>query len=63
VHASEGKRARAEPIALIYEQGRIFHSASLAQPEEELMALGADEAAQNTDRADAARLEPRIRQL
>jgi phage terminase large subunit-like protein len=74
VHASEGKRARAEPIALLYEQGRVFHVGALAQLEEELMALGADEDAVGTDRADAAiwalsdlmltrRLEPRIRQL
>lgn len=74
VHASEGKRARAEPIALLYEQNRIFHCAPLAQLEEELMALGADESAEATDRADAAiwalselmltsRLEPRVRLL
>jgi phage terminase large subunit-like protein len=74
VHASEGKRARAEPIALLYEQGRIHHCAGLGLLEEELLALGADENAQNTDRADAAiwalsdlmltpRFEPRIRLL
>ncbi|HYD89536.1 MAG TPA: terminase family protein [Vitreimonas sp.] len=74
VHASEGKRARAEPIALLYEQERIFHCAGLAPLEEELLALGADANAENTDRADAAiwalsdlmltrRLEPRIRLL
>ena len=74
VHASEGKRARAEPIALLYEQARVFHCAPLAPLEEELMALGADENAANTDRADACiwalselmltrRLEPRVRQL
>ncbi|MGD9968413.1 MAG: DNA-packaging protein [Hyphomonadaceae bacterium] len=74
VHASEGKRARAEPIALLYEQRRIVHVSGLAQLEEELMALGAGEGAHDSDRADAAiwalsdlmltpRLEPRIRQL
>lgn len=74
VHASEGKRARAEPIALLYEQGRIFHCAALGALEEELMALGASENTEASDRADAlvwalsdlmltARLEPRIRQL
>jgi phage terminase large subunit-like protein len=71
VHASEGKRARAEPIALLYEQGRILHCGALSALEEELMALGEDDA---NDRADAAiwalselmltrRLEPRVRQL
>ncbi|MGH6950894.1 MAG: DNA-packaging protein, partial [Vitreimonas sp.] len=78
VHASEGKRARAEPIALLYEQGRILHCGALAALEEEMMALGgeasAEASAQASDRADAlvwalsdlmltARLEPRIRQL
>ncbi|HYD73927.1 MAG TPA: terminase family protein [Candidatus Binatia bacterium] len=74
VHASQGKRARAEPIALLYEQGRIFHCAPLAQLEEELIALGADDETQPSDRADAAiwalsdlmltpRSEPRIWQL
>ena len=74
VHASEGKRARAEPIALLYEQGRIFHCGAFDALEAELMALGADAHAENTDRADAAiwalsdlmltrRLEPRVRFL
>jgi len=75
VHATEGKRARAEPIALLYEQRRIVHVGALAQLEEELMALGADDEAEPSDRADAAiwalsdlmltprSLGPRIRQL
>jgi phage terminase large subunit-like protein len=74
VHASVGKRARAEPIALLYEQGRIVHVGALARLEEELMALGADDEAEPSDRADAAiwalselmltrRAEPRMRQL
>jgi len=74
VHATEGKRARAEPIALLYEQRRIVHCGALAQLEEELMALGADDEAEPSDRADAAiwalselmltrGLGPRIRQL
>jgi phage terminase large subunit-like protein len=54
VHASVGKRARAEPIALLYEQRRIVHAGALAQLEEELMALGADDEAEPSDRADAA---------
>jgi phage terminase large subunit-like protein len=74
VHASVGKRARAEPIALLYEQRRIVHAGALAQLEEELMALGADDEAEPSDRADAAiwalselmltlSLGPRVRQL
>ncbi len=74
VHASRGKRARAEPIALLYEQRRIVHVGVLGPLEEELMALGANDEAEPSDRADAAiwalselmltpRAEPRIRQL
>src|SRR5690606_12610715 len=40
VRASVGKRARAEPVAALYEQGRVVHRGRLAELEEELMALG-----------------------
>ncbi len=53
VHASRGKRARAEPVAALYEQGRVAHCAPLQALEEELMALGADETRRSPDRADA----------
>lgn len=55
VHASRAKRARAEPVAALYEQGRVTHCAPLAALEEELMALGgADEGPKaSPDRADA----------
>ena len=53
VHASRGKRARAEPVAALYEQGRVIHCAPLQALEEELMALGADETRRSPDRADA----------
>lgn len=53
VHASRGKRARAEPVAALYEQGRVVHCAALPALEEELMALGADETRHSPDRADA----------
>ncbi len=53
VHASRGKRARAEPVAALYEQGRVVHCVALQALEEELMALGADEARRSPDRADA----------
>ncbi len=42
VHAREGKRARAEPIAALYEQGRVTHAGVFPQLEEEMMALGAE---------------------
>jgi phage terminase large subunit-like protein len=53
VHASRGKRARAEPIAALYEQGRVTHCDAFAALEEELLALGASESEGLLDRADA----------
>ncbi len=52
VHASRGKRARAEPIAALYEQGRVTHCDAFVALEEELMALDASESGL-LDRADA----------
>ncbi len=55
VRAAVGKRARAEPVAALYEQGRVKHAGALDELEEELMALGAgDDAGRSSlDRADA----------
>src|SRR5690606_16107271 len=53
VHARFGKRARAEPVAALYEQGRVIHCGDFPALEEELMALGADETGPSPDRADA----------
>ncbi len=57
VHASRGKVARAEPIAALYEAGRVRHVGQLAQLEDELcglMAGGAYEGpGRSPDRADA----------
>jgi phage terminase large subunit-like protein len=74
VHASKGKRARAEPVAALYEQGRIVHCGAFPALEEELMALGSDDLKHSPDRADAlvwaltdlmlgGRKEPRLRAL
>lgn len=52
VHARSGKRARAEPVAALYEQGRVRHAAGLEALEEELMGLGS-EGDGSPDRADA----------
>lgn len=52
VHASRGKAARAEPVAALYEQGRITHCGAFPALEEELMALGG-EGGPSPDRADA----------
>ncbi len=54
VHASQGKRTRAEPIAALYEQGRITHCGAFPQLEEEMMAVGAEDGGSGSpDRADA----------
>lgn len=54
VHASRAKRARAEPAAMLYEQGRVVHCGAFTELEEELMALGSEEGTKHSpDRADA----------
>ena len=53
VHASRGKVARAEPVAALYEQGRVVHCGAFPALEEELMALGATDGGPSPDRADA----------
>ncbi len=53
VHASRGKRARAEPVAALYEQARVIHCAAMPALEEELMALGGEDTRRSPDRADA----------
>ncbi|MDP3404477.1 MAG: terminase family protein [Brevundimonas sp.] len=54
VRATRGKRIRAEPVAALYEQGRVHHAGAFAALEEELMAFGTEgEAAGSLDRADA----------
>jgi len=54
VHASRGKAVRAEPVAALYEQGRVIHCGAFPALEEELMALGsADGGGRSPDRADA----------
>jgi len=54
VRATKGKRLRAEPVAALYEQGRVHHLGRFKDLEEELMALGGtDEGRLSLDRADA----------
>lgn len=55
LYAGQGKRARAEPVAALYEQGRVTHVGAFPALEEELMALGQMEAGprRSPDRADA----------
>lgn len=71
VHATRGKRARAEPVAALYEQGRVSHVGAFPVLEDELCA-GAESGAKSPDRLDALvwaltelmlrpRAEPRVR--
>ena len=71
VHASRGKRARAEPVAALYEQGRVIHVGAFAELEDEMCSV-IGEGGKSPDRLDALvwavtdlmlsrRSEPRVR--
>ena len=51
VHASVGKRARAEPVAALYEQGRVSHVGSFPELEDEMCSTIED--GKSPDRLDA----------
>jgi len=57
VHASQGKVARAEPVAALYERGRVHHLGAFPALEDELCGLvsGGDYQGpgRSPDRADA----------
>ncbi|MGB6119241.1 MAG: ATP-binding protein, partial [Mesorhizobium sp.] len=74
VRASVGKRARAEPVALFYEQGRVRHDRRFPELEDEMCDFGRDglSGGRSPDRLDALvwaltelmlgrRAEPRVR--
>ena len=52
VHASRGKRTRAEPVAALYEQGRVHHLGFHADLEDQLCGWIPDQSA-SPDRLDA----------
>jgi phage terminase large subunit-like protein len=52
VHASRGKRVRAEPIAALYEQGKVHHVGVLAELEQQLVEW-TPESGDSPDRLDA----------
>lgn len=56
VHASRGKMVRAEPIAALYEQGKIKHSAKFPSLEDQLLNFSTNGwlGEKSPDRADAA---------
>lgn len=53
VRAHLGKRARAEPIAALYEQGRVAHAGVFAALEDEMCSFGAPGFTGSPDRLDA----------
>lgn len=73
VHATRGKRARAEPVAALYEQGRVRHAGVFPELEDEMCsAIGAG--MKSPDRLDALvwavselllrrQAEPRVRPI
>ncbi|MGY6549270.1 MAG: DNA-packaging protein [Roseinatronobacter sp.] len=76
VHATRGKLARAEPVAALYEQGRVFHASPLGALEDQMMQMTAQgyRGTGSPDRVDAlvwavhdlmlrAPLRPKLRTL
>lgn len=57
VHATRAKRARAEPAALLYEQGRVAHVGAFPELEDQMCAFGAEDVRRrgrgSPDRVDA----------
>lgn len=53
VHAARGKRARAEPVSALYEQGKAHHVAGLAKLEDELCTWSASSGDPSPNRLDA----------
>jgi len=57
VHASNGKAARAEPVALLYRTGRALHAGTFPELEDEMAGLvsggGYEGPGRSPDRADA----------
>lgn len=53
VHASRGKRVRAEPVAALYEQGRVHHVGTFPDLEDQMCMFVPDTTAQSPDRVDA----------
>lgn len=52
VHASRGKRTRAEPVSLLYERGQVHHVGLLAQLEDQMRTFVPDQD-ESPDRVDA----------
>lgn len=54
VHATRGKRTRAEPVAMLYEQGRVKHVGAFPELDDEMTSYGAEGfKGRSPDRLDA----------
>jgi predicted phage terminase large subunit-like protein len=53
VHASRGKRTRAEPVAALYEQGKVHHLGMLTDLEMQMCTWSASDGESSPDRVDA----------
>jgi predicted phage terminase large subunit-like protein len=53
VHAARGKLTRAEPVAALYEQGRVHHVGGLPELEDQLCTWSPQLSAESPDRLDA----------
>jgi phage terminase large subunit-like protein len=53
LHASRGKRARAEPVSAVYEQGRVHHVGLHSRLEDQMADWVPDESSYSPDRVDA----------
>ncbi|WP_202527997.1 terminase family protein [Streptomyces sp. SID5770] len=53
VNASKGKKLRAQPVAMLYEQGRVHHVGSLPELEDQLTTWIPEESPNSPDRVDA----------
>lgn len=53
VHASRGKRARAEPVAALYAAGRVRHGSRMKDLEDQMCAFGTEAQSGSPDRVDA----------
>ena len=53
IHAHQGKRVRAEPVAALYEQGKISHCGLFTELEDQLTGWDASTSNESPDRLDA----------
>jgi phage terminase large subunit-like protein len=53
IHASKGKQARAQPVAALYERGRVHHKGFFAQLESQMTTWVPNETRESPDRLDS----------